>query len=133
MVEAQQLLVRRDEHAAARRLPHEVDRGAQLALRRRRVHRDARALEALRARRGEQLGLGVVPHDDDAVARLAAARTQDAALHRLVDLVPPEGAEQGDMKRKSFVGSVQASTSAGAAAAFRYTASMQDGVQPGRT
>eukprot|EP00964_Phaeocystis_antarctica_P133328 scaffold97527_cov79-Phaeocystis_antarctica.AAC.4 len=85
VVEPQQLLVRRDEQAAACRVPHEVESSARLALRRRRVHHDTCARKDHLARCSQQTCLGVVPHDDDTIARLAARHTQKAALHRLVE------------------------------------------------
>ena len=73
------------EQAAARCPPHEVESGARLALRRRRVHHDARACKDLLARCNQHACLGVVPNDDDTIARLAARHLQEAALHRLVE------------------------------------------------
>ena len=60
-------------------------RSARLALRRRRVHHDTCARKDLLARCSEHACLGVVPNDDDTIARLAARHTQEAAVHRLVE------------------------------------------------
>lgn len=85
VVEAQQLLVRYDQHAApaaALRALQQLDRGAGHLLFLCHVHRDVGAHQRRLDHTEQLFRLGVASHRDDAVPHLTARAVQQAILHR---------------------------------------------------